>query len=200
MLKIQVLGKGLIPRGYGLAPRKELFFADLTLIYDIMRTPGLQVKMQHPDGRMIVLTRENAKKMYEAYANYKYPVKNEVAQASPAAPEEKKDEEPVAEDKKEEVKEPEKVETPVQNQNNSRPEVTPSQIKEAVNNAAANLNKNNQSSNNASNTSDKKEDVKEDTKEEKTETKNDEKKDDKKEDSKTNSNGTLKPVNAPEKK
>lgn len=67
MLKIQVLGKGLIPRGLGIAPRKEPFYADFTLICTILKTPGLIVNMIHPDGRSIRLTNANCKSMFEKY-------------------------------------------------------------------------------------------------------------------------------------
>jgi hypothetical protein len=68
MLKIQVLGKGLIPRGYGLAPRKEFFKADLSLIQIILTTPGLKVNMLSPvDGKIIPVTRENVKKLWDKY-------------------------------------------------------------------------------------------------------------------------------------
>lgn len=71
MLKIQVLGSGLIPRGYGLAPRKEPFPADLTLIHTIMSTPGLRVNMITPDdNRTIELNNGNLKRLWDKYKNY----------------------------------------------------------------------------------------------------------------------------------
>lgn len=86
MLKVQVLGKGMIPRGYGLAPRLEPFPADFTLITTIMSTPGLSVNMIHPEsGRVVPLTNQNVKRMYETYANYK-PKQNTTPATSPAAP------------------------------------------------------------------------------------------------------------------
>lgn len=86
MLKIQVLGKGMIPRGYGLAPRTEPFSADFTLITTIMRTPGLSVNMIHPEtGRVIPLTNQNVKRMYDAHSNYK-PKSNAAPAVSPAVP------------------------------------------------------------------------------------------------------------------
>lgn len=72
MLKIIVLGKGLIPRGLGLAPRKEPFKADLTLIQTILATPGLKVKMLHPeDGHLVDLTKSNLTSNWQKYSNYK---------------------------------------------------------------------------------------------------------------------------------
>ena len=69
MLKIQVLGNGLIPRGYGIAPRKDPFPADLVLIGTILNAPGLKVNMLHPDGRYIPITKSNLKRMWESYSN-----------------------------------------------------------------------------------------------------------------------------------
>ena len=68
MLKIQVLGKGLIPRGYGLAPRLNPFPADLILIGTILDTYGLSVNYLNPDDNaMHPLTKNNLKKIYNKY-------------------------------------------------------------------------------------------------------------------------------------
>lgn len=68
MLKIQVLGKGLIPRGYGLAPRLNPFPADLILIGTILSTPGLTVNYLNPDtNKMCPLTKDNLKRIYNNY-------------------------------------------------------------------------------------------------------------------------------------
>lgn len=88
MLKIQVLGKGLIPRGLGLAPRMEPFSADLTLIGTIMATPGLKVNMIRPeDGKAITLNSQNMKRMWETYtdAHLRTP-KVVVPQTAPVVP------------------------------------------------------------------------------------------------------------------
>lgn len=72
MLKIIVLGNGLIPRGLGLAPRKEPINADLNLIQLILSTPGLKVKMLHPeDGHLVDLTKSNLTSNWQKYSNYK---------------------------------------------------------------------------------------------------------------------------------
>lgn len=72
-LKIQVLGKGLIPRGYGLAPRKDPFNADLTLIGTILNTSGLSINFLHPeDNRLIPLTKSNLKRIWDTYSNMEY--------------------------------------------------------------------------------------------------------------------------------
>ena len=96
MLKIQVLGKGLIPRGYGLAPKKNPFPADLILIETILKNPGLKVRMMHPDdGHFVDVTTKNVKRLWEAYSD-KYTkdpkdgmhgkVSTNVAPVNPVAP------------------------------------------------------------------------------------------------------------------
>lgn len=71
-LKIQVLGTGVIPRGLGLAPRKEPFNADLLLIQTILASPcKFKVKMVHPaSGQLIEVTRKNLKNLWDKYSNY----------------------------------------------------------------------------------------------------------------------------------
>ena len=89
MLKIQVLGKGLIPRGLGLAPRKTPFDADLTLITTILNTHGLSVNYVNPeDGRLLPLNRQNCKRVWDKYNNLtpKDPVINEVDESHPHVP------------------------------------------------------------------------------------------------------------------
>lgn len=87
MLKIQVLGSGLIPRGYGLAPRKEPFPADLTLIHTIMSTPGLRVNMITPDdNRTIELTNGNLKRFWEKYNNYQPSAPTKTTVTNPVTP------------------------------------------------------------------------------------------------------------------
>jgi len=68
MIPIRVLGRGLIPRGYGIAPRMNPFMADLTLVSTIMSTPGLIVEYLNPDsGKSVKLTRENYQKIYKKH-------------------------------------------------------------------------------------------------------------------------------------
>ena len=70
MLKIQVLGQGLIPRGHGIAPKKEPFPADLTLIGLILGTPGLKMNYINPETNQLApLTRDNYQKVYAKYPN-----------------------------------------------------------------------------------------------------------------------------------
>ena len=105
MLKIQVLGKGLIPRGYGLAPKKNPFPADLILIETILKNPGLKVRMMHPDdGHFVDVTTKNVKRLWDAYSD-KYTkdpkdgmhgkVSTHVAPVKPVAPKVEPKEEPV---------------------------------------------------------------------------------------------------------
>jgi hypothetical protein len=69
-LKIQVLGKGLIPRGYGLAPRKDPFNADLTLIQTILSTPGLKINYIRPeDNKLMPLDKTNVMRIWNKYHN-----------------------------------------------------------------------------------------------------------------------------------
>ena len=65
-IPIRVLGTGLIPRGYGLAPRKEPFPADPTLIQTLLNTRGLIVEYVNPQTRKsTLLTRDNYQKIYK---------------------------------------------------------------------------------------------------------------------------------------
>ena len=71
-LKIQVNGSGLIPRGYGIAPRKEPFMAnDIYFINLILNTKGLTVKFLNPETNSLQdVDRKNLKKIWDKYANY----------------------------------------------------------------------------------------------------------------------------------
>ena len=87
MLKIQVLGHGLIPRGMGIAPRKEPFYADLNLIGLILQTPGLSVNYVTSLGTLQPLTTKNLKKVWDAsLKNAKKPAAKKVTQTRPAVP------------------------------------------------------------------------------------------------------------------
>lgn len=89
MLKIQILGSGMIPRGGGIAPKKAPMEADIEYIELILKTPGLKVNMFHPvTGAKIALTLQNLNRMWKAYAYMKPAVKEE-----PQSNEEKKDDE-----------------------------------------------------------------------------------------------------------
>lgn len=90
LLKIQVNGKGLIPRGYGIAPRKSLINAtDLSFISLVLNTKGLTVKYLNPQsGRLEELTKKNLNKVWAAYSSYKAPVAAATV-SRPVVPEEK---------------------------------------------------------------------------------------------------------------
>lgn len=78
-LRIQVLGTGLIPRGLGLAPRKEPFPADFTLIGTIMATNGLKVNFLNPTtNKFVELTNKNVKQMWDKYSDYDFTGSNNV--------------------------------------------------------------------------------------------------------------------------
>lgn len=103
MVKIVILGNGLIPRGGGIAPRLNPFEADINLIRTSILTNGLQVYMINPDtGNKVRVTMQNYEKMYKAFDHK--PAINKVATKveTPKAPEVK----PV-------IIEPKPVETPV---------------------------------------------------------------------------------------
>ena len=73
MLKIQVLGKGLIPRGLGIAPRKEFFPADFNLIHTILLCPGLKVNMLCPENNKVIpVTNTNLKRLWDKYRSDKF--------------------------------------------------------------------------------------------------------------------------------
>jgi len=92
MLKIQVLGKGLIPRGHGIAPRKTPFDADLNLIKLILATGTFKVNMLTPaTGKLIPLTNGNLQKMWNTYGVQKKvaskPTVTQPVKSSPVTPE-----------------------------------------------------------------------------------------------------------------
>lgn len=73
MLKIQVLGSGMIPRLNVIAPRKEPFMADLNWITLILSTPGLEINYIDPTTDSIQsLNRANFREIYEKFENASY--------------------------------------------------------------------------------------------------------------------------------
>lgn len=99
MLKIQVLGTGMIPRLGVIAPRIEPFMADLTWISLILSTPGLEINYIDPtDYSVHPLDRKKFREIYKKFENVDYDhsrkivdtVKQESApQQTPVIPEEK---------------------------------------------------------------------------------------------------------------
>nr|DAP16807.1 MAG TPA: hypothetical protein [Caudoviricetes sp.] len=95
MLKIQVLGSGMIPRLNVIAPRKEPFMADLNWITLILSTPGLEINYINPmDNSIHGLDRTNFREVYEKFENVDYDHSKkldlpEEPQQAPVVPEEK---------------------------------------------------------------------------------------------------------------
>lgn len=115
MVKIQVLGHGMIPGIGTVAPHKSPFEADYKLITRIMNHGSLQVNIQNPITKSFIpLTASNAKRMYETWNNYKAKEAPKVATPvlHPTAPQ------PVVEEKVEETKVEEKAETKKEYNNN----------------------------------------------------------------------------------
>ena len=74
MLKIRVLGSGLIPRIGTLAPKKEPFLADANLIQIILYTKGLKPQYFDPAKESFAdLTLVNFKKVYAKLGNESVP-------------------------------------------------------------------------------------------------------------------------------
>ncbi len=87
MLRIRVLGKGLIPRINTIAPRMDPFPADPNLVALIMSTPGLKVEFENPDnGKFVPITRDNYRQVIRDY-NGKKPAPVAPAPEVPHAPE-----------------------------------------------------------------------------------------------------------------
>lgn len=71
MIPIQVLGTGLIPRGYGLAPRTKPFMADRLLIGTILATPGLIVNFVNPEtGAATKITSKNMDRLISKWSGW----------------------------------------------------------------------------------------------------------------------------------
>lgn len=111
-LQIQVNGKGLIPRGFGIAPRKELIkTSDLSFINLCLNTSGLKLKYLNPSNNKLEdLTRQNLMKVWRNYADYR-PAVAPTPTIAPHVPEEPKAQAPVKEPEK--VEEPEKIDEPI---------------------------------------------------------------------------------------
>lgn len=69
MLNVQVLGSGLIPRGHGIAPRREPFQADKNLIQLMLGVSTLEVYMINPDNnKKILITHANFEKLWATHS------------------------------------------------------------------------------------------------------------------------------------
>ncbi len=68
MIKIVVLGYGLIPRGKGIAPRRDPFKVDLQTLKTILGTDGLQVFAVNPLNNIKTrLNFQNFERIYKKY-------------------------------------------------------------------------------------------------------------------------------------
>ena len=76
---IQVLGAGLIPRGMGIAPKKEPFPATKKEIELIMEHGTLQPRMRNPKtGKFVDITARNFEKLWDAFAIEREEKKNTI--------------------------------------------------------------------------------------------------------------------------
>jgi hypothetical protein len=114
MVKIQVLGYGMIPGIGTVAPHKSPFDADYKLITRIMGHGSLQVRMQNPITKAFIpITSSNVKRMYKTWNDYKAPKITQSAPVlHPTTPQ------PVIETKVEEIKEDIKTEENSKGSNN----------------------------------------------------------------------------------
>lgn len=125
MVKIQVLGSGMIPRLGTIAPKLDPFDADLEFINLILSSGGLRPRLVNPiTNAKIDITSENAARLYKIWSDYKIPEKKAEPVLAPTAPvvnqSPVKVEPPVVEDKKEEsvkVEEEKKEESKQENNN-----------------------------------------------------------------------------------
>ena len=68
MIQVRILGSGLIPRGYGLAPRKEPIWVDFKFLSLLLYSQNLKVQVLDPEkDQFIDMTLFNAKKLYDKY-------------------------------------------------------------------------------------------------------------------------------------
>lgn len=127
MLKIQVLGNGLIPRGLGLAPRKNPFPADYTLISTIMNSGNLRVNYLNPeDGRILPLNRTNLKRVWDKYADWDANHPQTTTTTQPHVPEEPPQTPPNTEPPAEEPPKSEEPPATGEQVPPEKPEITPS--------------------------------------------------------------------------
>lgn len=74
MLKVVVGGSGLIPRGYGIAPRKTPFEIDLKTLKLCVYTGGLKVYAINPiTGAKVLVDTKNYESIYKTYTEAKVP-------------------------------------------------------------------------------------------------------------------------------
>lgn len=77
MIQVQIGGHGLIPRGNGLAPKKDPIMADKDLIKLMLNSGTLKLKAINPKtGAAIPLSFKNLDKIYNAFDGVKKVEKN----------------------------------------------------------------------------------------------------------------------------
>lgn len=95
MIKVRILGKGLIPRGYGLAPRKEPLEVDWNFLNILLNNGSFKIQGLDIDKKEFVeINLANAKKMYELLSKKK-PSTVQKVEAKVVKPVEVKVEQPV---------------------------------------------------------------------------------------------------------
>jgi len=118
MLMIQVLGVGLIPRGKGIAPKKEPFPADKKTIELILEHGTLIPRMfNQKTGSFITITSKNLNKLWETFGTEKAAAPVPKVEAKKDAPVDKQASQPVKanpqpQPSKAKTWEPPKMETP----------------------------------------------------------------------------------------
>ena len=66
MIRVRILGKGLIPRGGGLAPKKEPIYVDLDYLTILVYSRNLRIQYLNPDtNKFEDLLLSNFKKIYD---------------------------------------------------------------------------------------------------------------------------------------
>ena len=114
MIKDRILGHGLIPRGYGLAPRKEPLEIDWNFLNILLNNGSFKIQALVPDKKEFVdITIGNAKKMYELLSKKRTEVK-EVIKVEPKVVQPVKVQPVVVKEEPIIVEEPIKVEEVVQ--------------------------------------------------------------------------------------
>lgn len=92
MLKIQVLGNGMVPRLGRLGPIKDPFPADKTLIATIIATSKMKINYLDPKtNKMKPITRDNLNEIWETYGDAEYDAVTPKMEESPSVKEEKKE-------------------------------------------------------------------------------------------------------------
>lgn len=110
MLKIQVLGNGMVPRLGRLGPIKDPFPADKTLIATIIATSKMKINYLDPKtNKLKPITRDNLNEIWEMYGETEYDAVTPKMEEVPSTKEEKKESVPE-----------QKVQSPVKNE--SKPE------------------------------------------------------------------------------